>query len=123
MVSIPRGGCHGNPIVNGHEVVLDVELDIAGRGERPKDFSLWVWSYCDNSDLFLAWTVVPKDSVRCRCGLFSISLKNFLPFRTFEGCELMGLQTGVSWICRKILDGFLDCLVPFRKSFVSLKPI
>src|SRR3990170_6067650 len=94
MVSIPRGGCHGNPIVNGHEVVLDVKLDIAGRGERPKDFSLWVWSYCDNSDLFLAWTVVPKDSVRCRCGLFSISLKNFLPFRTFEGCELMGLQTG-----------------------------
>lgn len=82
-----------------------------------------MWSNCDNGDLVFARTVVPKDSVCCRRGLFSISLKDFLPFRTLEGCELMSLQTGVSWICGKILEGLLDCLVPFRKSFVSLKSV
>ncbi len=79
--------------------------------------------YCDNSDLVWAGTVVPKDSVSCRCGLFSISLKDFLSFRTFKGYVLMRLQTGVSWVCRKIEEGLFDCLVPFRKSFVCLESV
>ena len=33
-------GCQGEEdiFVNGHEVVLDVELDIEGRGEKPEGF-------------------------------------------------------------------------------------
>ena len=60
----------------------------------------------NEGDLVLLWTVIPKDSVGGRRGLFGVGLKNLLSARPFQTGEFMGLQTGMPWISRQETDRF-----------------
>ena len=74
----------------------------------------------NEGDLVLLWTIIPKDPVGGRRGLFGVGLKNLLSARTFQAGEFMGLQAGMPWIGRQETDRFGDGVVALLQAPVPL---
>ncbi len=77
--------------------------------------------YGYDGNLFFVRAIAPKYSICCRCGLFSISLKNLFSFRPFQCGKLMGLQARMPWILRQKLNGLFYRRVSLEKSLVGFE--